>query len=659
MEVFIRGISERENERNLEAFFDDVLGKLKFKDWICQKLGSKPFAKLVFLRPEDGQRFLRLHGLVKSLFGCNELSPGATYLLLKGKPLLCTQSDRLDQMALRSLEMSRQARLDQRTTVAIPSKADPKRINTTLKCTSISCGVWGWKDSSIYFAPQFSLKAQADVTFKAKKMVLEMSTSHRLEIQYQTIESVTWQDFPDQGMTFTLRESPLFSKFPNSSEPASLEALFQSFDIDIKESSPRRERVEGFNEEHKKVSGSCLVYQVSLVKRHDLVEQMKNINQIRGCPSTIRRQIPVGFPAEPYNVGFDRMVRSLSSSTTTLPFSIRFQVQKLAQNVYLLPNRVVAIIPEFWGICSRSGERVCLKVIRKFFRQIPYAGPDVEASYFDPTSLVQVLREIESEIKCGGLFPGEPVASQHVAVIHKATVTPTGTYLYGPEGECNNRVLRKYSQHHDCFLRVQFSDEDGLPVHYSREVSNKPIFDRFKKILNEGGTIGGQHFSFLGFSHSSLRSQSCWFMAPFTHEGKAISYRDVIDDLGDFSDIRIPAKCAARIGQAFSDTRDAITLPPGIVKEMSDVKLNGRVFSDGVGTISSEALEMIWAGLLGGRRRPTVLQIRYQGTPSSSHFHNLLPEVILSVRCSKHHIIISSIVILSFLCASLSPAHVR
>ena len=645
MEVFIRGISERENERNLETFFDHVLGKLKFRDWICQKLGSKPFAKLVFLHPEDGQRFLRLHGLVKDLFGRNELSPGATYLLLKGKPLLCTESNRLDQMALRSLEMSRQARLDQRATIAKPSETDPKRINPTLKCTSLSCGVWGWKDSSIYFVPQFSLKAQADVTFKAKKMVLEMSTSHRLEVQYQTIESVTWQDLPDPRMTFTLKESPWFSKFPDSPEPASLEALFECFDINSKGSSSRRDRVEGFNEKHKKVSGSCLVYRVSLVQRHDLVEQIKNLNQIRGCPSTIRRQTPVGFPKESYNVGFDRMVHSLSSSTTTLPFSIRFQVQKLAQNGYLLPNRVIAIIPEFRGICLRSGERVCLNVIRKFFQQIPYAGPDVEASHFDPTSLVQVLRKIEFEIKCGGLFPDGPVASQHVAVIHKATVTPTGTYLYGPEGECNNRVLRKYSQHHDCFLRVQFSDEDGLPVQYSREVSNKPISDRFKKILNEGCTIGGQHFSFLGFSHSSLRSQSCWFMAPFTHKGKAISYRDVIDDLGDFSEIRIPAKCAARIGQAFSDTRDAITLPHGVVKEMPDVKVNGRIFSDGVGTISREALEMIWASLLSRRRRPTVLQIRYRGTPSSPRFLNSLPGVILSVPCSKYHIIKSSIVI--------------
>ena len=103
-------------------------------------------------------------------------------------------------------------------------------------------------------------------------------------------------------------------------------------------------------------------------------------------------------------------------------------------------------------------------------------------------------------------------------------------------------------------------------------------------------------------------------MAPFIYNGSLLFDREVIKGLGNFSQIRSPARCAARIGQAFSDTRDAIALAPGVVKEMNDVKQNGRVFSDGVGTISMEALEQIWDGLLAGKnKKPTVLQIRYQG----------------------------------------------
>lgn len=59
--------------------------------------------------------------------------------------------------------------------------------------------------------------------------------------------------------------------------------------------------------------------------------------------------------------------------------------------------------------------------------------------------------------------------------------------------------------------------------------------------------------------------------------------RKIISQLGEFSAIRSPAKCAARIGQTFSDTPIAVQIDPSIVREVKDVENNGRVFSDGVG----------------------------------------------------------------------------
>ncbi|CAG8976040.1 hypothetical protein HYALB_00010321 [Hymenoscyphus albidus] len=222
------------------------------------------------------------------------------------------------------------------------------------------------------------------------------------------------------------------------------------------------------------------------------------------------------------------------------------------------------------------------------------------------------MSEFEEQIAKHGLYLEESTeASKTVAIIHKARVTAAGISLWGPEAENNNRVLRKYSGHHEFFLRVQFSDEDGNRLAFSKNTSNKPIFDRFQKILDDGISIAGRQFSFLGFSHSSLRSQSCWFMAPFAHEGSLLYYKQVISGLGDFKNIRIPARCAARIGQAFSDTRDAIRLPLDIKREIPDVERNGRTFSDGCGIVSRQALYLIWAGLPPGKS-PTVLQLRYQ-----------------------------------------------
>lgn len=110
-------------------------------------------------------------------------------------------------------------------------------------------------------------------------------------------------------------------------------------------------------------------------------------------------------------------------------------------------------------------------------------------------------------------------------------------------------------------------------------------------------------------------------MAPFVHEGSLLFDRRLISGLGDFSKIRCPAKCAARIGQAFSETPIAITVDHGVARRIADIERNGRLFSDGVGTISRALLEKIWKVLPPERKgRPRAFQIRYSGTLSTRYF---------------------------------------
>ncbi|KAG8530546.1 uncharacterized protein KY384_005049 [Bacidia gigantensis] len=90
--------------------------------------------------------------------------------------------------------------------------------------------------------------------------------------------------------------------------------------------------------------------------------------------------------------------------------------------------------------------------------------------------------------------------------------------------------------------------------------------------------------------------------------------RAVIEELGDFGHIRSPAKCAARIGQAFSQTLSAITISGDAIMRIPDVERNGRTFSDGCGTCSPDVLAQVWEGYRGARGlKPTILQIRFQG----------------------------------------------
>jgi hypothetical protein len=105
-------------------------------------------------------------------------------------------------------------------------------------------------------------------------------------------------------------------------------------------------------------------------------------------------------------------------------------------------------------------------------------------------------------------------------------------FLYGPDPETTNRVLRQYADHHDYFLRVQFCDEDGGQVRFNSKVSNYKIYhERFKDILTNGIKIGDRQYGFLGFSHSSLRAQTCWFVAPFIFNGGLVWDRMIIREV--------------------------------------------------------------------------------------------------------------------------------
>lgn len=179
-------------------------------------------------------------------------------------------------------------------------------------------------------------------------------------------------------------------------------------------------------------------------------------------------------------------------------------------------------------------------------------------------------------------------------------------------------------------------DEDGEAVRYDPKADQKLIYEkRFKAFMDGSFIIAGRGFSFLGFSHSSLRSQTCWFMAPFMYYTHAMFAPIVIKQLGDFSSIKSPARCAARIGQAFTDTTGTVEIEPSMLSRLPDIERNGRVFSDGVGTISRSLLEKVWRQY-GTRRalKPTILQIRYAGVKGVVSLDSRIPEEMLTIRGS-------------------------
>ena len=211
-----------------------------------------------------------------------------------------------------------------------------------------------------------------------------------------------------------------------------------------------------------------------------------------------------------------------------------------------------------------------------------------------------------------------------VVEVRRLVITPTRAYCIPPEIELSNRVLRKYKEVSDHFLRVTFMDEGMQTINVNalnyyvapivKEITSisfsqkTNIYRRVKNILEEGFHLCGRKYSFLAFSSNQLRDRSAWFFA----EESNISCMDIRNWMGKFTQRNI-AKCAARMGQCFSSTYATVEVAGNEVNSMlPDIERNNYVFSDGIGIITTDLAGEVAEKLkLDGA--PSAYQIRYAG----------------------------------------------
>ena len=202
---------------------------------------------------------------------------------------------------------------------------------------------------------------------------------------------------------------------------------------------------------------------------------------------------------------------------------------------------------------------------------------------------VRLTRELEE----GKLKVGLLTSDEETFCAHHITLTPTRKVLEGPYPTDSNRVIRAHHGHQDHFIRVDFRDEDLISYRFGWEVDGEPfLHDCVGKVLKKGFTIAGRDLQFLGYSTSSLREHSVWFMHPFTDStGNQITVQSIRAALGDFSRLlRTPARYAARLGQAFTATIPSITVQDDEIEYVPDLGSH----TDGCGTISRACADEIW-----------------------------------------------------------------
>jgi hypothetical protein len=571
MDIFVRNVPNQSTDKQLHKFLSPHLNALGADVFHCNKFKGKRLALVTLLNPTQANRFLALYG-DNAARSSIALKPKLTFL---GQTLLFSASNRSPDPTL--LQCLRKEAKDKVRNLRNGRRASSPaaRLERKYPYLSLSCGVWEYKGPDLSFVSHFHDARRGLVMFGKQAMALvvqpdmRVSSCYRVDFSYYSVQSITLGNSRDPSLTVTVSEAPRIYEITQIEQ--TLEALLSNLGIRSQtRTPPRRQRISSLGTTHDTVVSSCFVYRILLSEPSSLGHIDSLLKQGQKLPPGISCPTSVMAAGTAFHYEMRALLYALSYTYQSLSFGVKFQMQRLAQNGFLAPASVLKLLPEVTRVFTRSGSVICIEAVRKLFRQIPFAGPDADPKSFDLQNLVGLLRQNEKTATVYGC-PMFDLTQQHshIALIYKATVTPTGIFLEGPEPETKNRVLRKYAAHIDFFLRVSFLDEDGDPLRFDKHVSLEKIFHRrFKGVLSGFIEVADRKFEFLGFSHSSLREQTCWFMAPFVHEFEPLNARGVVARLGDFSSIRSPAKCAARIGQAFSETNGTVKLSPGAVQEV-------------------------------------------------------------------------------------------
>ncbi|KAF9785643.1 hypothetical protein IL306_005015 [Fusarium sp. DS 682] len=636
MEAFCRNVPQDLSEESFKRELIPFMKALNITDFFCEKPNRRPQAWVKFLNPGDGHAFLERHGKIRrngnpQKENMNPRYPFKTNSRQKDTPRLhilktavfVEQSTRaLDKHVIAHLKHERDKK-QQKAAAATAAKDKEKDRQAPVKAFSIyaiSCGgnTFRGPDKVLTFVEHNSLNLRNDVIgkFMPQWLTVHSEGRNRIDFHNDTIQDLI-ASRNDASITLVLTDPPKMYTPHKSDNPIQQWKRVPGL-VDW-----------GLNQEY---SESCLVYRIFFTSLADMNEVLRSVKH-RDILAITYHDLPSVLwtcmePESNHCLGRQQFAEKAKRLLTSgsVHFALLFQVQALVWDNYINPASGIDLLELLDKVIADAKVKevaaaVTTDAMKNLFQKIPYPCPGTDPRELDVLELMVSIMDEEIQARAenpqrdriyGAKIP------DHQIYIFKAMVTPTRVLLTGPDPESKNRVLRKYNENNDYFLRVIFCEEDGQDLNYHPKIDNEPIFLRFRRVMDEGITIAGRKFQFLGFSHSSLRSHSAWFSAPFTDSDfQRQTPEAILRALGDFSEIRVPAKCAARIGQAFSETPYAVPIfKAGIAhRYIPDVKSEDgtRVFSDGVGTISWDALEEIWPYLSMRAAAPTCLQIRWGG----------------------------------------------
>ena len=502
MEVLVRNLPDQITDRQIEKYFKGYLEKLNITTYHCQKLRRGGCARLTILDIEKAQHFLKLHGQIQS--GPKGFANVQQKLFHMRRPVNCSRSNNVpDHFLLQSLkkeESDRYASSQSRKPKVVPP-IEAGTVRRAFDISQLKCGQWAYVQTDVAFATYYQERRKGRIIFGHRAILIKLESqtqdppSHQVEISYESIESFTVGPTSNPWMTFSLRYPPkLFERLNTQNGDSNVQSLMLSLqNLAIQPAKNQesqgftRKRVAALSKSHETVVSSCFCYRLLLSNSTD-VTRVKKLKRFPEIPDSISWDTSTVTKAP-----FTTQMTTLNSALTgtrysNLPFELKFQMKKLAQNGILNPSTVVELLAVVARLYGRNQDvATTTQSVRNLLTQIPFPGPGVEASNFGLERLSELLVQNEESILREDFYSIRPTnGHDHIAAVHKAMVTPTGIYLYGPEDEVKNRILRKYSAFPTHFLSVAFLEEDGESLRFDRKTSGEEIYHRRLKGVLEG-----------------------------------------------------------------------------------------------------------------------------------------------------------------------------
>ncbi|KAJ3404630.1 hypothetical protein HDU80_002570 [Chytriomyces hyalinus] len=484
-----------------------------------------------------------------------------------------------------------------------------------------------WKASQIFGTNSFD-----HPYFEIDGHLFKLKLSAEMQIQFfeYDIKSVVLHHKTDECNVFiTLAHPPIIA---DTSQTLSLSYA------DVKKAT--FSRLYQVNPKHSFCVFNCLVCRISF--KPSIIDQVANIFS-RISPSA---QSPVVIAPSTSNVYARKHQELLKTMLTKLPIRVAYQLSILLTWNVMFPTQLVELAKKcvFPMLDTRSEQEVA-QILNTLARSDPWEP-------FKGERRPNFCKRFETIVAKFQFVPDDFDKGKYNTT-YRLYVTPTGMYIDGPFLETSNRVIRQYKEYSAHFLHVTFVDEDGAMFSRSNlsEIPHDIIYEeRFCTMLKEGIRVAGRLFKFLAFSNSSLKEgRVLFFHEP--NDGSGVTVESMRAWMGDFSKIKLPARYAARMGQAFTSTASTVkVLPSEVNMYFPDVERNNYNFSDGIGTVSEEIASEIWDMLKKQDKRlaaklasgfsdivdavPSAFQIRFGGAKGMVSVDPSLPGRRMNIRQS-------------------------